>query len=92
MEYGGKGIPRPSSHDADSESLEPVSGEESGFVMVASDTAFSGSPILGLVATNSLAGLEIMSSDLATGSGSKARAEVGVVNPWKIKSSQMSAT
>ena len=85
MEYGGKEIPRPSSHDADSESSEPVSGEESGFVMVASDTAFSGSPILGLVATDSPAGSGIPSSDLATRSGSKTRAEVGVVNPWKIK-------
>ena len=92
VEYGGKETPWPSSHDADSEGLEPVSGEESGFVIVASDTASSGSPVVGLVATDSLAGLEFPSSDLATCSGSKARAEVGVVNPWKIKSPRISAT
>ena len=92
MENGGKGIPRPSSHDADSESSEPVSGEESGFVMVANDTASSGSPVLGLVSTDSPAGLEIPSSVLARRSGSKARAKVGVVNPRKIKSPRISAT
>ena len=92
MEYGGKGIPRPSSHNVDSESSEPVSGEESGFVMVAGDTSSSSSPVLGLVATDSPAGLGIPSSDLAMHFGSKARAEVGVVNPWKIKSPRISAT
>ena len=35
VEYGGKETPWPSSHDADSECLEPVSGEESGFMIVA---------------------------------------------------------
>ena len=64
VEYGGKETPWPSSHDADSENSEPVSREEFGFVMVASDTASSGSPVLGLVAIDSLAGLEILSSDL----------------------------
>ena len=92
VEYGGKETPWPSSHDADSEGSEPVSGEESGFMMVASDTASSDSPVLGLVAADSPAGLEIPSSDLATCSVSKARAEVGVVNPWKIKSPRISAT
>ena len=92
MEHGGEGIPWPSSHDADSESFEPVSGEESGFVMVAGNTASSGSPVLDLMATDSLAGLEIPSSVLARRSGSKARAEVGVVNTWKIKSPRISAT
>ena len=86
MEYGGKEISRPSSHDADSKSSEPASGEESSLVMVAGDTASSGPPVLGLVATDSPAGLEIPSSDLATHFGSKDRVEVGVVNPWKIKS------
>ena len=81
MEYGRKGIPWPSSHNADSEGLEPVSGEESGSMMVARDIAISGSPVLGLVAADSPAGPVIPSSDLAMRSGSKARAEVGVVNP-----------
>ena len=53
MEYGGKGISRPNSQDADSESLESVSEEGSSFVMVAGDTASSGSPVQGLVATGS---------------------------------------
>ena len=53
MEYGGKGIPRPSPHDADSESSQPVSEEGSGFLMVAGNTASTGSPVLGLVATDS---------------------------------------
>ena len=92
MEHGGKGIPRPSSDGADSESSEPVSGEESGFVMVASDSASSGFPLLGLVATDSPVGLEIPSSNLATRSSSKAKAEVGVMNPWKIKSPRISVT
>ena len=92
MEYGGKETPWPSSHDADSEGLEPVSGEEPSFMMVASDTTSSGSPVLGLVAADTPAGSGIPSSDLAMCSGSKARAEVGVVNPGKIKSPQISAT
>ena len=92
MEYGRKGIPWPSSHDADSESSEPVSGEGSSFVMVAGNAASYGSPVLGLVATYSPMGLEIPSSVLTRRSISKARAEVGVVNPWKIKSPRMSAT
>ena len=91
MEYGGKDTPWPSSHDADSEGSEPVSGEESGFVMVASDTTSSGSHVLGLVAADSPAGSGIPSSDPAMRFGSKARAEVGVVNPWKIKSPRISA-
>ena len=85
VEYGRKGIPRLSSHDADSESLEPTFGEDSGFVMVTGDNVSSGSPVLGLMATDSPAGLEIPSSVLARRSGSKARVEVGVVNPCKIK-------
>ena len=92
MEYGGKETPWPTSHDVDSEGSEPVSGEESGFMMVASDTTSSGSPVLGLVAIDSPVGLEIPSSVLARRSGSKSRAEVGVVNPWKIKSPRISTT
>ena len=71
---------------------EPVCEGESGFMMVASDTTSSGSPVLGLVAVDSSAGSGIPSSDLAMRSGSKARAEVGVVNPQKIKSPWISAT
>ena len=92
MEYGGKETPWPSSHDADSEGSEPVSREESGSMMVASDTSSFGSPVLGLVAADSPAGSGTPSSDLVMRSGSKARAEVGVVNPWKIKSPRISAT
>ena len=92
VEYGGKETPWPSSHDADSEGSEPVSGEESGFMMVASGTASSGSPVLGLVAADSPAGSGIPSLDLAMHSESKARAEVGVMNPWKTKSPRISAT
>ena len=92
MEYGRKETPRPSSHDADSEGSEPVSGEGSGFVMIASDDTSSGSPVLGSVAADSLAGSRSPSSGMATRSGSKARAEVGVANPWKIKSPRTSAT
>src|SRR4051812_23019355 len=92
VEYSGKETPWPSSHDADSEGSEPVSGEESGFMMVARDTTSSGSPVLGLVAADSSAGSGIPSSDLAMLSSSKARAEVGVVNPGKIKSPPISAT
>ena len=50
VEYGGKESPWPSSHDADSEGSEPVSGEESGLMAVASDTSSSGSPVRGLMA------------------------------------------
>ena len=92
MEYGGNETPWLSSHDADSEGSEPVSGEESGFMTVASDTTSSGSPILGLVVADSPAGSEILSSDRVTRSRSRARAEVVVVNPWKIKSPQISVT
>ena len=77
MEYGGKETPWPSSHDVDSEGSEPVSREESGFMMVAGDTTSSGSPVLGLVATDSLAGLEIPSSDMVTRYGSKAKRKLG---------------
>ena len=92
MEYGGKGIPQPSSHDANFESSDRASGEESGLVMVAGDTTSFESPVLGLVATDSPAGLEISSLILAKCSGSKARAEIGVMIPWKIKSPQISGT
>ena len=92
MEYGRRESPWPNSHDVDSEGLEPVSGEESGFMMVASDTASSGSPMLGLMAVDGSAGSVIPSLDPAMRSGSKAKAEVGVVNPWKIKSPRISAT
>ena len=92
MEYGGKETPWPSSHDADSKGSEPVSGEESSLMMVASDTTSSSSPVLGLVAANSPAGSVIPSSDLVVHSGSKARAAVRVVNPLKIKSPRISAT
>ena len=92
VEYGRKETPWPSTHDASSEGSKLVSEEESGFVMVASDTTFSGSPILGLVAAASPACSRSSSSDLATCSGSKAKAEVGVANPWKIKSPRTSAT
>ena len=86
VEYGGKKTPWPSSHDADSEGSEPVFGEESGFMMIVGDVVSSGSPVLGLIATESPAGSGIPSSNLVTCSGFKARAEVGVTNPWKIKS------
>ena len=69
-----------------------MSGEESGFMMVASDTISSSSPVLGLVAADSAAGSGIPSSYLVMHSRSKPRAEVGVVNPWKIKSPRISAT
>ena len=92
VEYGGKETPWPSSQDANSVGSELVFGEESGFMMVANDSTSSGSPVLGLVAVDSPAGSVIPSSDLAMRSGSKARAEVGVVNPWKIKSPRISAT
>ena len=82
VEYGERETPWPSSHNADPDGLEPVPGEGSGFMMVASDTTSSGSPVLGLVAADSLEGSGIPSSDLAMRSGSKAMAEVGVVNPW----------
>ena len=81
VELGEIEVPWPSSHNADSESLEPASGEEYGLVMVAGDPASFGSPILGLGATDSPAGLEIPFLVLARRSESKARAEVGVVNP-----------
>ena len=92
MEYGGKETPWPSSHDADSEGSEPVFGEESDFMMIAGDTISSGSPVLGLIAAESPAGSGIPSLDLVTRSGFKAGAEVGVANPWKIKSPRISAT
>ena len=92
MDYSGREIPRSNSHEADSEGSEPVSGEESGAMTVASDTISSGSPVLDLVAADSPAGSRIPSSDLVMCTGSKARAEVGVVNPWKIKSPRISAT
>ena len=91
MEYGGKEIPWQSSHDADSEGSEPVSGEGSGSVMAARDTTSPGSPTMGLMAADSPAGSVIPPLDLAMHFGSKARAEVGVVNPWKIKSPRISA-
>ena len=91
-EYGGRDAPRPDSHGADSEGSEPVSGEGSGFVMVASDATSTGSPVLGLVAADSPASSRSQSSDMATHSGSKARAGVGVANSWKIKSPRTSAT
>ena len=77
MEYSGKDTPWPNSHDADSEGSEPVSGEESGFMMAASDTTSSVSPVQGLVIADSPAGSIIPSSDMVTQSGSKARAVVG---------------
>ena len=81
MEYGGKETPRASSHDADFEGSEPVSGEGSGLVMVDSDAASSSSPILGSVAADSPAGSRSPSSGMATRSGSKARGKVGVTDP-----------
>ena len=92
MDYGRKETPWPISHDADSEGSKPVFREESGFMMVAGDTTSSGSPVLGSIAAESPAGSDIPSSNLVTRSGSKARAEVGVMNPWKIKSPRISAT
>ena len=65
VEYGGMETPWPSSHDADSEGSELVPGEKSGFMMVASDTTSSGSPIQGLVIADTPAGSRIPSSDLA---------------------------
>ena len=92
VEYGGKETPWSNSHNADSEGPEPVSGEGSGYVMVASDATSTGSPVLGLVAADSPAGSRSPSSGMTTRSGYKARAEVGVTNPWKIKSPQTSVT
>ena len=92
MEYDRKETPWSNSHNADSEGPEPVFGEEFGFMMMAGDTTSSDSPGLGSIAAESPAGSGIPSSDLAMRSGSKARVEVGVVNPWKIKSPQISAT
>ena len=80
VEYGGKETPWPSSHDADSEGSESVSGEESGFMMVASDTTSSGSPVLGLMAADSPACSGSPSSDQAIRSVSKSTAEVGGAN------------
>ena len=77
VEYGGRKTPWPSSHDADSEGSESVSSEESGFMMVASDTTSSGSPVLGSMAADSLAGSVIPSSALAMRPGSKARGRLG---------------
>ena len=88
MEYGGKKTPWPSSHDAESEGSEPVSGEEFDFIMIASDTTSFGSPVLGSIAAESPAGSKNPSSDL----GSKAKADVGIANPWNIKSPRISAT
>ena len=92
VEYGERETPWPNSRDAGSEDSEPVSGEGFGFMMVASDATSSGSPVLDLVAADSPAGSGIPSSDLVMRSGSQARVEVGVVNPWKIKSPRISAT
>ena len=92
MEYGRKKTSWPSSHDAESEGSEPVFGEESGFMMITGGAASSGSPVLGSIAAERRAGLGIPSSDLEMRSGSKARAEVGVANPWKIKSPRIPAT
>ena len=47
---------RLSLHDDDSKGLGPALGEESGFVMIAGDTASFGSPVLGLIAAESPAG------------------------------------
>ena len=91
-EYGGREAPWPNSHGADSEGPEPVSGEGSDFVMVASNATSFGSPVLGLVTADSPAGSRSPSSGMAMRSGSKAKAEVGAMNPWKIKSPQTSAT
>ena len=56
VEYGGRENPWPSSHTADSEGLELVFGEESGFVMMTGVTASSDSPVLGSIAAESPAG------------------------------------
>src|SRR4051812_77930 len=83
VEYGGKETPWPSSHDADSEGPKPMFREEFGFMMIAGDTTSSDSPVIGLIAAKSPAGSGIPSSDLVMRPGSKARAEVGIANPWK---------
>ena len=92
MKYDGEETPWPNSHDADSEDSEPVSEEGSGSMMAASDTTSPGSPTMGLVAADSPESSRSLSSDLATRFGSKARAEIEGVNPWKIKSPRISAT
>ena len=92
VEYGGRENPWPSSHAADSEGSEPVFGEESGFVIMTGVTVSSDYPVLGTIAAESPAGPGTPSSDLVLCSGSKARAKVGVANPWKIKSARISAT
>ena len=101
VESSGTEVSWSSSHDADLKRLELVSGGESGFVMItgvwldfgpAGDTMPFGSPVLRSIDVQSPAGFKLPSSYLVMRSGSKARAVVGVVNPWKIKSHRISAT
>ena len=83
--WTGTEVPWPSSHNADSEGSEPVSGEEPGFVMTAGSAILSGSPVLSSIAAESPAGSRLPSSDLSACSGSKARAVIGAANPSRIK-------
>ncbi len=72
----------PSSHDAGLHFSEVVSGEESGLAMIAGDAILS---VLSSKAAESPTGSRLPSSNLMMCSGSKARAVVEAVNPWKIK-------
>lgn len=92
VEYGERKTPWPNSHDADFKDLEHVSGEGSGSMMAASETTSPGYPTMGLVAADSPASLGSPSLDLTIRTRSKARAEIKGANPWKIKSSRISAT
>ena len=101
LELGGTKVPWLSSHDTNLESSELVSGGESGFMMIegawrnsgpAGDVIPSGSPVSSSIATEGPASSKLSSLDLVMRSGSKTRAEVGVANPWKIKSPRISPT
>ena len=101
VEQGGTEVPWPSSYDADLESAELVSRGESGFMRIegawrdsrpVADAIPFDSPVSGSIAAESLAGFKLPSSDLVMCSGSKARAVIRAVNPWKIKSPRISAT
>ena len=58
----------------------------------AGDVIPSGSPVSSSIVAESPVGFKLPSSDLVMCSRSKAKAVVGAVNPWKIKSPQISAT
>ena len=78
-----------------------MSKSESGFMMIegawrnsgpAGEALPSGFPVTSSLAVESPAGSKLPSSDLVMCSRSKARAAVGAVNPYKIKSPRISVT